>query len=137
VAMPITPFVSKNPLRFRGLSDSLAASHLEASECCLIHADNPLSTSKPILLNPNVIVGYNGSAYEAMHSPEAFMSPFYIFRATWENRLRRLFTLTWLKEWKVRQIIAMWMDHSGETELGEFCTINEMQVIYERGWKHV
>jgi hypothetical protein len=84
-----------------------------------------------------VIVGYNGSAYEAMHSPEAIMSPFQISVATWENRLRRLLTWTWLKELKVRQIIGMWMDNTGETEPGAFCTINEMQVIMERGWKHV
>jgi hypothetical protein len=69
VAMPISPFISTPPLRFRGLPDSLAASHLEASECCLIHADNPLSTSKPILLNSLVKVGYNGSAYDASPSP--------------------------------------------------------------------
>lgn len=135
--MPIAPFVSKSPLRFRGLSDSLAASHLEASECCLIHADNHLSASKPILLNPNVKVGYNGSAYDAMHSSEAAMSPFQILGASWENRLRRLFALTWFKEMQVRQIIRMWMDGTGETEPGAFCAINEMQVIMERGWKHV
>jgi hypothetical protein len=33
----------KAPLRFRGISDSLAKYHLEASECCLIHFDNPLT----------------------------------------------------------------------------------------------
>jgi hypothetical protein len=135
--MPIAPFISKSPLRFRVLSDSLAVLHLEASECCLIHADSPLSASKPILLNPNVKFEYGGSANEAMHSPEAIMSPFQIFRATWENRLRRLFTSTWLKEWKVRQIISMWMDSTGEAESGGFCAINEMQVIMKRGWKHV
>ncbi|OAQ97990.1 hypothetical protein LLEC1_03544 [Akanthomyces lecanii] len=43
VVMPADPFVSPTKLRFRGIPDSLALQHLEGSECCLIHADNPLS----------------------------------------------------------------------------------------------
>jgi hypothetical protein len=135
--MPVDPFVSETPLRFRGLPDSLAASHLEASECCLIHADNPLSTSKPILLNPNVKVGYNGSAYEAVHPPELIMSPFLIYLAIWESRLRRLFSMTWVKERLVRGSVMEWLKEKKGSEPGVFCTINEMQVIMERGWKHV
>jgi hypothetical protein len=135
--MPIDPFISENPLRFRGLPDSLAASHLEASECCLIHADNPLSTSRPILLNPNVKVGYNGSAYDAVHSRNAIMSPFQIFRAMWENRLRRWTSMSWLRDLTMRKSIVSWTRETGETERGGFCAINEMQVIMERGWKHV
>lgn len=135
--MPIDPFISNPPLRFRGLTDSLASSHLEASECCLIHADNPLSASKPILLNPLVKVGYNGSAYDAVHSAESIMSPFRIFRAVWENRFRRWFTVTWWKDWDVQQRIMMWTKETGEKEKGEFCVVDEMQVIYEKGWRHV
>jgi hypothetical protein len=131
--MPTDPFVSQNPLRFRGLPDSLAASHLEASECCLIHADNPLSISKPILLNPNVKVGYNGSAYDAVHSKESIMSPFQIYRAMWENRLRRWSSISWLRDVKTRRSIMAWTKETGERERGGFCAINEMQVIMERG----
>jgi hypothetical protein len=135
--MPIEPFVAKHPLRFRGLPDTLAQSHLEASECCLLYADNPLSTSKPILLNPAVRVGYNGSAYDVMHSAEAVLSPLQIWSAVWENRLRRWVTATWWKEWVVQQRIMLWTKVTGQEEKGEFCAINEMQVIMERGWKHV
>ncbi|KAJ4289447.1 hypothetical protein N0V88_006927 [Collariella sp. IMI 366227] len=45
VAMP-PPFVHPSrPLLFRGVPDSLAAKHVEGSECCLVHADNLLSGS--------------------------------------------------------------------------------------------
>jgi hypothetical protein len=135
--MPIAPFVSKAPLRFRGLTDSLAASHLEASECCLIHADNPLSASKGIFVNPNVKVGYNGSAYDAVNSPESALSPLQIYRATWQNRLQRWFTSGWWKEQEVQKRISAWTKATGNTEIGGFCSINEMQVIMEKGWKHV
>lgn len=37
VAFDAAPFYSNEPLRFRGIADSLAAYHIEASECCLIH----------------------------------------------------------------------------------------------------
>ncbi|BAE60536.1 unnamed protein product [Aspergillus oryzae RIB40] len=53
VAMDAAPFYQHPPLKFRGISDSLAKSHLEGSECCLIHADNPLSREKGVWLNPN------------------------------------------------------------------------------------
>jgi hypothetical protein len=62
VAMPAEPFVSSPPLQFRGISDSLAASHLEGSECCFIHVDNPFSVKKRTYVNPQVRVGYNKEA---------------------------------------------------------------------------
>lgn len=37
VAFDAAPFYSNEPLRFRGIADSLAAYHIKASECCLIH----------------------------------------------------------------------------------------------------
>ncbi|EAQ87609.1 hypothetical protein CHGG_04228 [Chaetomium globosum CBS 148.51] len=55
-------------LRFRGIPDSLAALHLEASECCLIHADNPGSRTRGVYVNPAVRVGYNRLAYDAVHN---------------------------------------------------------------------
>jgi hypothetical protein len=135
--MPISPFISTPPLRFRGLPDSLAASHLEASECCLIHADNPLSTSKPILLNTLVKVGYNGSAYDAIHSPSMSLSPLQMYTAIWTNRLHRWFSTAWWRKWEVQQQVMMWTKETGGREVGEFCIVDEMQVIMETGWKHV
>ncbi|KAF1941526.1 hypothetical protein EJ02DRAFT_347580 [Clathrospora elynae] len=137
VAMPIKPFLGKDPLRFRGVPDSLAASHVEASECCLIHADNRLSTTKGIFLNPNVKVGYNGSSYDAVHSPDVVMSPIHIFVAVWQNRILRWLTSPVFKEWAVRKRVKRWAEVTGEEERGEFCLIDEMQILYERGWKHM
>jgi hypothetical protein len=54
---------TRSALQFRGISDSLAAYHLEGSECCLIHADNPLRATKGIWMNPNVRVTFNESTY--------------------------------------------------------------------------
>jgi hypothetical protein len=96
-----------------------------------------MSTSKPILVNPLVQVTYNGSAYDTVHSYMASLSPFQIYKALWSNRLRRFFTTLWWKEREVRQRVMLWSKETGGTEKGEFCAINEMQVIEERGWKHV
>lgn len=137
VAMPIAPFLTNPPFRFRSIHDSLAQSHVEGSECCLIHADNPLSATSGVFLNPNVKVGYNGSVYDAVHSPDAVMSPFQIYTAVWENRLRRWFSTPWLKEWEVRKRVRKWSRQTGEEERGGHCLVNEMQVIFDRGWKHV
>jgi len=137
VAMPIEPFVASSPLRFRGIPDSLATSHVEASECCLIHADNPLSETKGVFLNPNVKVGYNGSAFDAVNSPEATMSPFDIWVAVWKSRILRLFTSPIFKELVVRQRMWKWASETKEQENGGFCLINEMQILYEKGWKHM
>jgi hypothetical protein len=137
VAMPIKPFLASPPLRFRGIPDSLAASHVEASECCLIHADNPLSATKGVLLNPNVKVGYNGSSHDAVHSPDAILSPFQIFRSLWWSRILRLTTTALFKEQIVRMKLEKWTAETKNWERGDFCLVNEMQVIIETGWKHM
>ncbi|KAM0110225.1 hypothetical protein ACP6JB_004044 [Aspergillus fumigatus] len=138
VAMPIEPFVSATPLRFRGIPDSLAVFHLEGSECCLIHADNPLSGHQGVYLNPKVRVGYNGPAYEAVHPAGSWLSPQYIALALWENRFRRWATTILFKKFVVRRRLAQWKAlSSGRHEPGEFCLINEMQVLVANGWAHV
>lgn len=97
VVMDATPFydVSK-PLRFRAIPDGLVESHLEGSECCLIHADSPLSPTKGVWLNPSVRVGYSGLAYDAVHG-ECGLSPYAILAGLWTNRLLRWFTTTYVK----------------------------------------
>lgn len=57
------PFYGANGLRFRGVDDSLAALHVEGSECCLIHADNPLRDDFGVFVNPSVRVSYNITTY--------------------------------------------------------------------------
>lgn len=137
VAMPAEPFLGEHGLRFRGTNDSLAEQHLEGSECCLIHADNPLSATKGIFLNPIVQVGYNMPAYNAIHSSDAVMSPLRMYARVWQNRVLRWFTTSWLKEQVVHSRVTKWTAKTQETEPGEYCLVNEMQVIFERGWKHV
>lgn len=128
------------PLLFRGVPDSLAEYHVEGSECCLIHADNPESPRKGVWLNPMVRVGYSSSAYHAVHSSpsEVSLSVRTILEGLWENRFRRWFTSPWFETSIVSSRLAAWhsIDNSNE-EKGTACLINEMQVLVENGWAHV
>jgi hypothetical protein len=135
--MPAEPFLGDQALRFRGTTDSLAKYHLEGSECCLIHADNPVSATKGIFLNPAVQVGYNLTAYNAVHSTYAVMSPLRMYAAIWQSRLLRWCTTPWFKERVVHNRVMKWAAETKQKEPGEYCLVNEMQVIFERGWMHV
>lgn len=147
--MPTNPFLSQtNPLRFRGIPDSLALHHLEGSECCLIHADNPLSSNHGVFLNPRVRVGYNRAAYEAVHpsgtgnwvSPSSSSSPSLsnIVVPFWKNRLRRWFSTPIFWRGAIRQRVKRWEDDGkNRYEPGEFCLVDEMQVLVSNGWAHV
>lgn len=137
--MRAQPFVAEQPLRFRGLPDSLAEYHLEASECCLIHADNPLSQDLGVYLNPQVRVGYNTDAYMATHpSSGSWVSTWDIFRGLWASRILRWLYRTETRDWIVRRRLQKWAaEDEGNVEPGEFCVINEMQVLRENGWAHV
>jgi hypothetical protein len=142
VFMPASPFYeSPNPLRFRGIPDTLAAHHLEGSECCLVHADNPLTPQKGVWLNPNVRVGYNEAAYKAAHHPPtgAWLSLSEIFFGLWKNRIVRWTTTRFFKEWVVKRRVSTWESsapaHHREPAL--HCLINEMQVLASNGWAHV
>lgn len=135
VAMDAAPFtVPDRPLQFRSIPDQLATLHLEASECCLVHADNPLSASKGVWLNPNVRVAYGAAAYDAVNKP-VWPSPTERIVGMWHNRLARLFGWVWgfVEDWAVRRRSQGWMAE----EPGVYCLINEMQVLIENGWKHV
>lgn len=135
--MPADPFVSPTKLRFRGISDSLALQHLEGSECCLIHADNPLSHTLGVYINPRVRVGYNPPAYEATHSPSSWVTATEIFIGLWKNRLKR-WTRISFEGWVVQSRVAEWQKQDmSNNEPGVFCLINEMQVLVENGWAHV
>lgn len=154
--MDPTPFYSHNSsltgnhgLKFRGVPDDLAAYHLEASECCLIHTDNPLSYSKGVFLNPLVRVGYNEPAYKAVAAhlhPNWPDSKWERVRNMWSLRFRKIFgiprrmTESWvvksrLKKWRSEQAVGEEGEDIGSA--GEICLINEMQVLAENGWKHV
>lgn len=138
VAMPAAPFLASPPLRFRGIPDSLASFHLEGSECCLIHADNPLSAQRGVYLNPLVRVGYTTAAYAAVNPILNWLTPNRILQGLWLNRIRRWTMFPHFKERAVRHQIAHWTTlSSANREPGEFCVINEMQVLDPRGWYHV
>ncbi|KAL2022899.1 hypothetical protein VTK56DRAFT_4430 [Thermocarpiscus australiensis] len=140
VAMPASAFTGIQGLKFRGIADSLAAFHLEGSECCLVHADNPASRTKGVFLNPAVRVGYSRKAYDAVHPQEgsSWLSLSQIWLGLWKNRLARWFTTPWFKEHRVHRRVERW-EHAaeGREEKGEVCLINEMQVLVHNGWAHL
>lgn len=142
--MNAAPFYAEtNPLRFRGIPDSLATSHLEGSECCLIHTDNALSSSKGVWLNPNVRVGYNSHAYDLVNprdgkAANAWVGTATVLHGSWENRVLRWLTTTWFEDSTVRRRVGKWRDEGGgREETGVACLINEMQVLVANGWAHV
>ncbi|KAL8704717.1 MAG: hypothetical protein Q9201_002141 [Fulgogasparrea decipioides] len=141
IAFDAAPFYHTPALRFRGIPDSLARYHLEGSECCLIHADNPLATDKGVWLNPDVRVGYNAEAYEKVNlqGKQPWPSMAESVAGLWKNRFWRWMTPTFQKKWKVKGRVREWTRKGlGEVSEGEVvCLINEMQVLVANGWAHV
>ncbi|KAK6226812.1 hypothetical protein QIS74_00367 [Colletotrichum tabaci] len=147
VAMPAAPFLAasrekggRGRLAFRAVPDSLAEEqHLEASECCLIHVDNPLSESLGVYLNPRVRVGYSPEAYAATHPErDSWLSVWRIIVGGWEAGIRRWLTSDAVKEWVVKRRIREWeAEGEGRRERGVDCLINEGQVLVYNGWAHV
>ncbi|KAL2261752.1 hypothetical protein VTK26DRAFT_3459 [Humicola hyalothermophila] len=167
VSMAPAPFLdTANPLRFRGIPDSLADPryHLEGSECCLIHADNAAKphasgSDSGVFVNPAVRVGYSRRAYDAVHSSSSsssgasgsgsWLSLWQIWSGMWRNRVARWATTPWFKEMMVRRRVRRWVDEGkrmaggGNDEGGEreekggFCLVNEMQVVVSNGWAHL
>lgn len=139
VFMKADSFYSKDThLRFRGIPDSLASSHLEASECCLIHHDNPLSLDDGVFVNSFVRVGYNKPAYDAMNGIRGELSLFGYLYGAWANRILRWSTTEWFKKRVVKRRLDQWQSlHGTQGETGVNCLINEMQVLVGNGWAHV
>ncbi|MCJ1307095.1 hypothetical protein MMC25_000741 [Agyrium rufum] len=141
VVFDAAPFYNgMQALRFRGIPDSLADFHLEGSECCLIHADNPLTKSRGIWVNPDVRVAYSQEAYDAVN-PTTGQWPAGRKRIVgiWQNRFRRWFTFTMHKSWRISGRVVEWekLGLDQEQDPAPQCLINEMQVLVENGWKHV
>jgi Cryptococcal mannosyltransferase 1 len=142
VAFQAEPFYASPPLRFRGISDSLAKHHLEGSECCLIHADFHRATSHGVWLNPNVRVGYKPEAYHAVNPPDGRIWPTWYKKVggMWLNRVARW--VGWMRrkteKWHVESEVRQWESEAeGNHEEALHCLINEMQVLYQNGWLHV
>ena len=148
VLFDAAPFYADPPLRFRAIPDSLADLHLEASECCLIHADNALSAQpdRGVWLNPNVRVGYSASSYRAVQARQGkkFPGPFATVAGAWANR--------WLR-WRgslsqhfenatVLKRLEKWRAETPDggpsrQEPGVSCLINEKQIMWMNGWRHL
>ena len=151
VAMDTAPFYSQmDRLRFRGVPDSLATKHVEGSECCLVHADNPLSAGLGVWINPTVRVGYCHpdlhdlkvkpsweaytrvcqAPYDAVHPPGSWVSHFRIAWGLFENRLLRLLSLRWMQSNSIRASLRAWEAESKDNvEPGEMCLVDEMHVL--------
>ncbi|KAL2757123.1 glycosyltransferase family 69 protein [Sodiomyces alcalophilus JCM 7366] len=143
VAMPAAPFISSakhKRLQFRAIPDSLASLHLEASECCLIHVDNPLSRELGVYLNPRVRVTYDPNAYAAVNPAHgaSWVSMWAIAKGLWWNRLLAWFTTDALQDLVVDRRMKSWQEQSdSHHEPGRICIINEGQVLVWNGWNHV
>ncbi|KAI2638201.1 polysaccharide export protein [Xylaria nigripes] len=143
VVFDSAPFYANPPLQFRGIDDTLADLHLEASECCLIHADNYLTSEKGVWLNPNVRVGYSLDTYHRVRR-NRFPSPFWTVLGTWINRVEggRMSVQTQLESRVVTKRLEQWemetpFGNEQRHEPGAACLINEMQIMWANGWKHL
>ena len=139
MAFDSKPFYGVDRLQFRGIPDSLARHHVEASECCLIHIDNPLSATRGVWLNPEVRVGYDSEAYAVVHQGGDAWPPLgQSIRGVWNNRFWRWLIPTFLKSSQIYRHVKAWMrENSQHYEPGVDCLINEMQVLIANGWAHV
>ncbi|KAL8987443.1 MAG: hypothetical protein Q9177_003348 [Variospora cf. flavescens] len=144
IAFDAAPFQDPTrPLRFRGIPDSLAQLHVEASECCTIHFDNPLSTSRGVWINPAVRVGYSPAAYNAVSAVQGGDD-----KSIWptKSELRWGYWSSkwvwWLRDpgrrlsvWKTRYRIHRWQrDHAQEKEPALSCGSDLAMVLTPNGW---
>ncbi|KAL9124248.1 MAG: hypothetical protein Q9217_006408 [Psora testacea] len=138
VVFDAAPFYEPEGLKFRAISDSLAAHHLEGSECCLVHTDNSLTSTRGVWLNPHVRVGYSPDAYDAVHRGRPWPSVMSAITGVWRNRFWRWTTSTTLKSAKVSHRLKQWKAADEDrSETGTLCLIDEMQVLVANGWAHV
>ncbi|KAG0639900.1 cryptococcal mannosyltransferase 1-domain-containing protein [Tuber brumale] len=131
VAFDAAPFLLPSNLRFRGVPDSLAKWHVEGSECCLIHYDNPVS-GKGVWLNPNVRVAYRVKGWELIRRGVGWPGRWEKVWGGVVGIVTAVLRLPW-GDGKVAGRIREW----GGSEPGADCLIDEMQVLVHNGWKHL
>ena len=139
VAFDAAPFTrTTSPLRFRATPDSLAKLHLDASECCLIHADNPITdiNRSGVWVNPAVRVAYNMTPYEYQKN---YANGWYEWSVGIPIRIgTNLIGLPWQKK-VIKTRFQEWkneLDNVVRHEPGDFCLVDEMQVLADNGWRH-
>lgn len=137
VAFDARPFQSSpHPLRFRSIPDSLAEYHVEASECCLVHYDNDLSSAATfgVWINPAVRVAYSTPAYRAVTEltwPTASESRYGPWRSRW--------TWWWWRDpgpgLKAAWRVWRWQrNHPNTPEPGLACVADLAMVLTEDAW---
>lgn len=139
VALAAAPFyASPQPLRFRAIDDRLAELHVEASEKCLLHADNPLSRKAGVWLNPSVRVARSAAAYTtASRSPGWTVAVV----GTWVNRIARWrgTSAAGAQEQAVMSRVQQWTGMISEdvarNEPGLPCLVDGMQVMRSKVWR--
>ncbi|KUJ13844.1 uncharacterized protein LY89DRAFT_708957 [Mollisia scopiformis] len=146
VVFDAKPFYHEPTLQFRGIPDTLAAMHVEGSECCLIHVDNTLSKDKGVWLNPNVRVTYNEEANDVVN-PEKGGWPTSSgkVQGIWRNRWAWWtgWPWRWYAERKVDRKLKAWeLGEKAEGEAlrnepGRICLVDEMQILLANGWMHL
>lgn len=145
VVFDAAPFYHDPPLQFRSIPDTLVEKHLEGSECCLIHAENPLVEDKGVWLNPLVRVAYNKDANDVVNPKEGGWPsrPRKVW-GIWINRWARWTGWPWrlYTAWKLDRRLRKWEEEGvgeGEDrgEVGKICLVDEMQVLLGNGWMHV
>lgn len=150
--LPGEPNVVQKGVQFRAIPDSLAAYYVEASECCLIHADVLASGQayRGMYINPAVRTAYVAEAYEATHFGRMgsnFVSAWQYWSGVWVIRWR-----PWVKDAvsisagqniaEVFRRIKLWereeeVEEQPRREVGDYCTVLEMQILTWNGWKHI
>ncbi|KAL8782092.1 MAG: hypothetical protein Q9213_005703 [Squamulea squamosa] len=142
VAFDASPFQRpRKPLRFRGIPDTLAQYHVEASECCLIHYDNPLSADNGVYINPAVRVAYSAPAYAAVSSAskgDGVKTPWptrsELFLGYWKSRW------IWWARWPASTIKVWWRikrwrsNFPDVVEPGLACASDLAMVLTSNGW---
>lgn len=159
-AAPFYDNSSSGALRFRGVPDSLAHKHVEGSECCLVHADNPLTKVSGVWVNPNVRVGYCHPdlrkpgkielslrafreacqlPYDLVHPASgSWIGQLQIAWGLWENRIKRWLIPGRLHDWRARRRLGVWAkENLGRQEVGAMCLVDEMHIIEPHGWLHI
>ena len=162
---PSTTDASPPPLRFRAVPDSLARLHVEGSECCLVHYDNPLTPRRGVWLNSAVRVGYCHPGlrkgvfapdwaaykracqlpYDAVHvAPgRSWIGVAHVAAGLWENRVRRVVLGGARGDWRAARKARAWARVAGgqgageRQEPGAACLVDEMHVIEPHGWLHL
>ncbi|CAI6095664.1 unnamed protein product [Clonostachys chloroleuca] len=141
VAFDAQPFYDHDsPLKFRSVNDEVAALHLEASERCLIHAYNPLASSRGIWVEPSVQTALDcKEGCWKVARPLSRDTWLTAMRGVWSNRLG-----TWRRPRSGAETnpelpqVKGWAAARGDPRMdGDSaisCLMDEMQIIKRTKW---